>query len=252
MENIVVNHNTEVKIFRTKEELFIDTAGYICASVKHFINKFNRSTLVLSGGNTPKRLYDEISNNFKDLVDWSNVYFFWGDERCVTPDNDESNYNTAKEHLLSKLPVPEANIFRIRGEDKPEKAAYDYEDIIKNYFDVNKVLSFDNMLLGVGEDGHTASLFPDTKVLNVYDKYACEVYSEMLKSWRVTLTFPLINKSKNIFLIAAGKEKSGIIKKVFTDNNGKLPVQKIHPSDGKLIWFLDDEAAGETFTVFKK
>jgi 6-phosphogluconolactonase len=252
MENIVISQNTEVKIFRKPEELFIDSAGYICASIRHYINKFNRSTLVLSGGHTPKRLYDEISNNYKELVDWSNVYFFWGDERCVPPDNIDSNYKTAKEHLLSKLPVPAANIFRIRGEDKPEKAAYDYEDIVKNYFDVNKVLSFDNLLLGVGEDGHTASLFPGTKVLNVYDKYASEVYSERLKSWRVTLTFPLINKSKNIFLIAAGNEKSGIIKKVFTDNNGKFPVQKIHPSDGKLTWFLDEEAAGDTFSVFKK
>jgi 6-phosphogluconolactonase len=252
MENIVINHNTEVKIFRNREELFVDAAGYICASVKHFINKFNRSTMVLSGGNTPKRLYDEISSNYKDLVDWSNVYFFWGDERCVPPENDESNYKMAKKHLLSKLPVPAANIFRIRGEDKPEKAAIDYEDIVKNYFDVNKTLSFDNLLLGVGEDGHTASLFPGKKVLDVYDRYTSEVYSERLKSWRETLTFPIINKSKNIFFIAVGKEKSGIIKKVFTDKDRKLPVQKIYPSDGKLIWFLDEEAAGETFSVFKK
>ena len=252
MESIVISHNTEVKIFRTKEELFIDSAGYICASVKHFINKFNRSTLVLSGGNTPKRLYDEISSNYKDLVDWSNVYFFWGDERCVPPDSNDSNYKMSKHHLLSKLQVPAANIFRIRGEEDPVKAALEYEDIIKNYFDVNKVLSFDNVLLGVGEDGHTASLFPGTKVLDVYDKYAGEVYSESLKSWRVTLTYPVINKSKNIFLFAVGKEKSGIIKKVFTDKKGKLPVQKVHPSDGKLTWFLDEEAAGEILSVFKK
>ena len=252
MESIVISHNTEVKIFRTKEELFIDSAGYICASVKHFINKFNRSTLVLSGGNTPKRLYDEISSNYKDLVDWSNVYFFWGDERCVPPDSNDSNYKMSKHHLLSKLQVPAANIFRIRGEEDPVKAALEYEDIIKNYFDVNKVLSFDNVLLGVGEDGHTASLFPGTPVLNIYDKFTSEVYYERLNSWRVTLTYPVINKSKNIFLFAVGKEKSGIIKKVFTDKKGKLPVQKVHPSDGKLTWFLDEEAAGEILSVFKK
>lgn len=252
MENIIINHNTEVKIFRKPEELFIDLAGYICASIRHYINKFNRSTLVLSGGNTPKKLYDEISSNYKNLLDWSNVYFFWGDERCVPPESNESNYKTAKDHLLSKLQVTEANIFRIRGEAEPAKAANEYEDIIKNYFDINKSLSFDNFLLGVGEDGHTASLFPGTKVLDVYDRYTSEVYSEKLKSWRVTLTFPIINKSKNIFLIAVGKEKSGIIKKVFNEKDHKLPVQKIYPSDGKLTWFLDEEAAGETFSVFKK
>jgi 6-phosphogluconolactonase len=247
MENIIIADNTEVKIFKNASELHLNAAGYICASIRHFINRRGRCTMVLSGGNTPKMLYDEINNNYKNSVEWDKVYFFWGDERCVPPSSEESNYKMAYEHLLSKLPVVKENIFRIQGEKHPVEAAALYEEAIKIFFDNNSLPSFDIMLLGIGTDGHTASLFPGTKALDIKDKIAVPVYAEEMKSWRITMTFPVINHSNNIIIIAEGKKKSEIINKVFNDKKAALPVQGINAHNGQLTWFIDKEAAGIAF-----
>jgi 6-phosphogluconolactonase len=251
MESIIVKHNAEVKIFKDSAELFKDSAGYISASIRYFINNLGRCTIVLSGGNTPKRLYDEISNKYRESIEWQKVYFFWGDERCVPPTSNESNYKTAYEHLLSMIPVPEKNVFRIKGEKTPEDAAREYENSIKGFWEKEIIPSFDITLLGIGTDGHTASLFPGSDAFNIKDRLAVSVYAEKLNSWRVTLTFPVINNSKNILFIAEGKEKSEIIKKVFNNNKNEFPVKGVNPSNGKLIWFLDKDAAGTAFVKYE-
>jgi 6-phosphogluconolactonase len=250
MENIVINNNTEVKIFKNSVELYKNSAGYVSASVRHFINNHGTCTVVLSGGNTPKRLYDELSNHYKESVEWQKVYFFWGDERCVPPSSDESNYKTAYEHLLSKIPIPEKNIFRIHGEKSPEDAAREYEISMKGFWEKEIIPSFDLTLLGIGTDGHTASLFPGSEAVHIKDRLAASVYSEKLNTWRITLTLPVINNSKNILFIAEGNKKMGIIEKIFSSKNEELPAQKINPSNGKLIWFLDEEAAGKAFVNY--
>ena len=247
MENIIIADNTVVKIFKNSSELHINAAGYICASIRHSINRRKRCTMVLSGGTTPKMLYDEIANNYKDSVEWDKVYFFWGDERCVPPSSKDSNYKMAYEHLLSKLPVLKENIFRIQAERHPEEAVSLYEEAIKIFFDNNPLPSFDIILLGIGTDGHTASLFPGSKALETKDMLAVPVFAEKMQSWRVTMTFPAINHSKNILIIAEGKEKSAIINKVFNDAKAALPVQEIKALNGQLTWFIDKEAAGIAF-----
>ncbi len=247
MENIVAASNAEIKIFKNDTELHLNAAGYICASIRHFINSRGKCTAVLSGGNTPKKLYDVISNSYKESVEWNKVFFFWGDERCVPPSSNESNYKMANEHLLSKLPVPKENIFRIPGEKSPEEAAVLYETELEYYFGKAPLPSFDIMLLGVGTDGHTASLFPGTDALKIKNKMVVPVHNENLKSWRVTMTFPVINNSKDILIIAEGKEKTGIIDKIFNDENTPLPIKNINALNGKLTWFIDKDASELAF-----
>lgn len=247
MENIITADNAEVKIFKSISELHKNASGYICATIRHFINRRGKCTFVLSGGSTPKKLYDEINTNFKDSIEWIKVFFFWGDERCVPPENNDSNYRMAQEHLLSKLPVLKENIFRIKGEKPPEEAASLYDAEIREFFGHTPLPSFDIVLMGIGTDGHTASLFPGSYVLDIKDKLAAHVYSEKLKSWRVTLTLPVINNSKNILIIAEGKEKSEIINKIFNEKDAGLPAQQINASNGKLTWFIDTNAAGKSF-----
>jgi 6-phosphogluconolactonase len=247
MENIVINNYTDVKIFKNTAELYKNAAGYISASIRHFINNSGKCTVALSGGNTPKKLFDEIRSNYKELAEWDKVYFFWSDERCVPPSSYDSNYKMAHEHLLSKVTVPDKNIFRIHGEKSPEEAAKEYEYSMKGFWGKEIIPSFDLTLLGIGTDGHTASLFPGSEAVYIKDRLAVSVYAEKLNSWRVTLTLPVINNSKNILFIVGGNEKSEIIERMFSSRNSELPAQRVNPSNGKLIWFLDKEAAGKAF-----
>lgn len=233
----------EIKIYNGENELFKNAAEYICSLINYFINDFNKCTLVLSGGKTPKKLFKILSLSYRESVNWNKVYIFWGDERCVPPDDSESNFRMANEYLLSKINVPGENIFRIPAEKPPAEAAAEYEQNMRRFFGDKSFPNFDITLLGIGDDGHVASLFPKTEVLEIKDKWAAAVYVEGLKAWRITLTYPVINNSKNILFIAAGKRKSDIIEKAFTDKKANLPVQKISPSEGKIIWFLDKESS---------
>ncbi len=233
----------EIKIYNGESELFKNAAEYIRSLINYFINDFNKCTLVLSGGKTPKKLFEILSSNYKESVNWSKVYFFWGDERCVHPDDSESNFKMANEYLLSKIDVPRENIFRISAEKPPAEAAEEYEQNMRSFFGEKTIPGFDIVLLGIGNDGHTASLFPETDVLEIKDKLVTAVYVEKLKAQRITLTYPVFNNAKNILLLADGKSKSDIIGRAFADKNAGLPVQKINPVGGKFIWFLDKESS---------
>ncbi|HEY3250287.1 MAG TPA: 6-phosphogluconolactonase [Ignavibacteria bacterium] len=232
----------EINIFKTENEMHINAAEKICSLINAYTNKHNRCSFVLSGGDTPKKLYDILSSDHKEKIEWNKVFFFWGDERCVPPDNDESNFKMANNHLLSKIPVPETNIFRIPAEKPHDEAAAKYEVALKNFFEGETLPTFDIMLLGIGSDGHTASLFPGTDALYIKDKWVHAVYIGKLKSWRITLTFPVINNSKNILIIGEGKGKSKIINKILYDKTANLPAQKVNPVNGNVIWYLDREA----------
>lgn len=241
MENALIE---PVKIFDTEDALYRYTARDIILLINEFTSKKGTCTLVLSGGKTPANLFRKIGTDFADKVDWDKVYIFWGDERCVPMDDEYSNYNTAYNSLIASINIPNRNIFRIHGELSPKDAADKYEETLKTFFTGEKYPSFNIMLLGLGSDGHTASLFPGSSVIDIKDKWVSEYYSENLDSWRVTLTLPVINNSRNIIFLACGEKKSSIIGKIFKGDIDNIPAGKVNPKDGKLYWYLDKKAAG--------
>ncbi|MBI3399306.1 MAG: 6-phosphogluconolactonase [Deltaproteobacteria bacterium] len=221
-------------------KIFVNLAKKYIASSGRFVN-------AISGGSTPKRFYELLaSDNCSGNVDWSRVHFFWADERCVPKESEESNFKLAFVHLLSKIEIPAENIHRINGEDVSEKGAKDYEDEIRRFFGALDVPVFDLIILGVGEDGHTASLFPDsTKSLDEKTRLAVPVYTEKMN--RITLTLPVLNNARHILFLVSGQSKARVINDILADKGkrGNYPAGLINPVHGDLLWLIDEAAAGE-------
>jgi 6-phosphogluconolactonase len=206
-------------------------------------DKFN---LVLSGGSTPKYLFRYLSNYYHDKIQWNKINFFWSDERCVPPDSDESNYKMAFENLLSKVGIPQQNIFRIRGEDNPVDEAGRYSEVIRKNVKIEKGMPvLDLVMLGIGEDGHTASIFPDQLQLLNDDKIYSDSVQPVTGQRRITITGKVINCARNIVFIVTGKSKSKIAADIVNNksDSGKYPASFVKPVKGKLIWLLDRQAA---------
>lgn len=202
-------------------------------------------SVALSGGSTPKKIFEHISSHDTGLVNWNKVRFFWGDERCVPPDDNESNYKMARLSLFENLNIPEGNIFRIFGEAEPENEAVRYSKIISENVSVeDKLPRFDLVILGLGEDGHTASIFPGNTEM-FYSANYCEVATHPQSGQkRITLTGPVINNAKNIVFMVTGSGKAKMVANIVQDNeeNG-FPASLVKPENGKLIWLLDADAA---------
>ena len=236
--------NPQIKIYKSEGDLFHHAAGAISMLINEFLNEYGKCTFVLSGGSTPKNLYRILgSERFREHINWDNVYIFWGDERCVPPESDESNYKMANDSLLSHIQIHEKNIFRIKGELAPEASANEYEERIKEFFAGKKLPSFDVILLGLGEDGHTASLFPGSNALIENEKWVVENYAEVQHKWRITMTLKAINNARNIAFLVSGKNKAGVVKEVIRKKNPEMPASLINPSTGNLTWYLDKDAA---------
>lgn len=206
-----------------------------------------RFAVALSGGSTPRALYSLLAGaEFQSQVPWDRVHFFWGDERCVPPDHPDSNYRMAFETLLSKAPVPEENIQRIEAELVPEIAAAGYEQTIRDFFRLSGSdwPRFDLIFLGLGDDGHTASLFPGSEALHEHKRLVVAAYVEKLKTYRITLTLPVLNRAANIFFLVAGASKAAILAEVLQEKRGSesLPARRIDPQGGRLVWFVDRAA----------
>ena len=200
-------------------------------------------SLVLSGGNTPKALYELLASpQFRTQIDWSKVEIYFGDERCVPPDNSESNYLMAQTALLSKVPIDASRIHRIRGEIDPAAAAMEYGQMLKSKFTGGGA---DMLLLGMGDDGHTASLFPGTAALNETHHRCVANFVPKMNTWRVTLTYPFLNKSAAVMILAVGAGKAQRLVEVLQGPRDphRLPIQGIEPAGGKLAWMLDAAAA---------
>lgn len=203
-------------------------------------------TVALSGGSTPRRLYQILAEPpCRDLVDWSKVEIFWGDERSVPPDHADSNYRMASEAMLTRLPIPPEHIHRLQAERADrDKAAQDYQNEIAKTFGVDpngEPPVFDLVLLGMGPDGHTASLFPGTTGLREMKKWVTPNWVEKFKTFRLTMTRPMINKAREVLFLVAGKDKTAPLQKVFcgpSDPN-TYPSQLICPTAGLLVWYLD-------------
>lgn len=217
-------------------------------SAARAIERSGRFTIALAGGSTPRKLYELLATpQWSAAVDWSKVHLFWGDERHVPPDDAESNYRMAHEALIDHVPLPTANVHRIKAEEEnAEHAAQEYEQQLREFFnpDVGAWPRFDLVLLGLGPDGHTASLFPGTDVLNETTRWVAAPWVPKFAAFRITLTLPLLNNAAEILFLVSGREKAAKLREVLQDAP-VLPAQFIQPSNGALLWVTDRLAASE-------
>ncbi len=233
-----------IKVLPTLAELAREAAERIVLRAQSAIALDGRFSLVLSGGSTPKALYELLAQpEFFQQIDWSAVHIYFGDERCVPPDHPDSNYRMAREALLSKVPIPGDNIYRMRGEADPQQAAIEYGQMLKEKFDAGGP---NLTLLGMGDDGHTASLFPETEALKETHHRCVSNYVPKLNAWRITLTPVFLNRSDQVLVMACGAGKAGRIQEALegAKDPQRLPIQLISPQSGDLTWLLDAGAAG--------
>ena len=232
-------------IYKTKSELLKDLADYIIAIAEKAIAEKDCFNFVLTGGNSPKELYEMLATTYREKLDWSKVFFFIGDERNVPPGHESYNGLMAKKSILDPLNVAADHIFFVDTTLAPEKAAIEYAKAITVHFD-GADLAFDLILLGMGDDGHTASLFPGTDILGSSEVTVESVFVEKLATYRISFTAPLINKAKNVAFLVFGEAKAEALKHVIEDdpkNTQLYPSELINPIDGSLTWFLDSDAA---------
>jgi 6-phosphogluconolactonase len=226
-------------------ELSRQSAERFSQLVNQSVQGSGRFTVSLSGGSTPKHLYSLLgSPDYKERIPWNNVHFFWGDERCVPPDHPESNFGMVRESLLSKIQIPAENIHRMAGEREPQAAAAEYEKHLQEFFGLESgaLPRFDLILLGIGEDGHTASLFPGSDALNETERLVIARFVEKLNSYRLTLTLPVLNSGAQVWFLVTGASKADAVKKVLR-GSADLPAAKVQPVNGRLVWFITQDAA---------
>ncbi|MGC4032819.1 MAG: 6-phosphogluconolactonase [Tepidisphaeraceae bacterium] len=236
-----------IKVFPSSADLVTTLADRIVAAANAALAAGNMFSLFLSGGSTPKALHQKLaSDEYRSQIDWRGVELFFGDERCVPPTSDLSNYKMAVDTLISKVPIPPDNVYRMKGEIDPEQAAKEYGQMLKEKFmDAGP----DILLLGMGDDGHTASLFPGTKALDethhrCVANHVPHDYIPAGTNWRITLTYPFINRSSEIFILCTGASKAKKIQEVLEGDEPVYPVQRVKPDIGLLTWMLDADAAG--------
>lgn len=242
--------NREIIICRDAAELNKKAADRFNLLANEAAANAGRFAVALSGGSTPKGVYSLLAApEYKESVPWTQVHLFWGDERCVPPDHQDSNYRMAHEALLSKITIPTNNVHRMAGEKNPEVAAAEYEEQLKIFFQLPAGVfpRFDLIFLGIGEDGHTASLFPGTDALEEARRLVVAAYVEKLRAHRLSLSLPVINQAAAIVFLVAGKSKSAIVKKILEANeeSSGLPAARVQPKNGSLTWLMDQDAAAE-------
>ena len=238
---------SSIHIFKTQQELLHGIADYFLKSAKQSIDASNAFNVALSGGSSPKRLYELLSSEqYKDKLDWKKVNFFFGDERYVPENDPQSNSLMAQHSLFEPLKIAASQIFKVNTTLSPENAAQDYFERIKFHFK-EKSIQFDLILLGLGDNAHTASLFPFTSVLKEATASVKSVFLKEQNVFRITMTAPLINQAKNITFLVYGKDKSAAVYDVLKRKVDihKYPAQLINPVKGELNWFLDEAAAGD-------
>jgi 6-phosphogluconolactonase len=243
----------KIRIFDSAGELNSQTAEFIIFLAEKSIAEKGNFVIALSGGETPKKLYALLAESpYREKLDWEKIIVFWGDERCVPENDRRNNAHQAKIALLDKVEIPSGNVHRVPVNFFPEKAAEEYEKTLKLFFG-NKPIQFDLILLGLGENGHTASLFPRTEVLEEKDPGIREVYLEKEKNFRITMTAPMINLSKNILFLVTGRNKAEILNTVLSGayEPYNYPAQLIEPLKGNLFWFAD-QAAATLLSDYKK
>lgn len=240
------------QVFPSAAEMAAASARLFASRVEHAVNDRGLARLAISGGSTPHaafKLLADPAGPFLATIPWDKLQLFWVDERCVPPDHPESNYGVCRDLLLSKVPIPEANVFRMEGELPPEEAASRYESTLRNTLRLEGAESpaFDLVMLGMGPDGHTASLFPHTEGLNEFGRLVIANHVPQKDTWRITLTAPVINNGTEVAFGIAGADKADVLAQVLTGprNIDEYPSQMIRPVNGKLLFLLDEAAAAK-------
>ncbi len=238
--------DNSIKIFRTPYELAEKFADEMVKMINSSSDRKELFTVALSGGSTPELLFTLIGNHFASSVPWKNVHLFWGDERCVTPDNIESNYGMTKRTLIDKIEIPVCNIHRIIGESDPLNEIQRYSDEISAFTrNRNGFPVFDLVILGLGTDGHTASIFPGNADLITSGKICDIAFHPVTNQKRITITGRIINNADSVVFLVTGNNKAPIVEKIIRKSKSavKFPASYILPSEGSLSWYLDNEAA---------
>ncbi len=238
----------DIRVYQSTLALSHAVSDYFLDLADRAITTRGRFTVALSGGKTPNPIFEMLaSRDYAEQINWNYVHVFWSDERCVPPDDHDSNFRVARHLLLSRVQIPIANIHRMRGEDEPEPAATAYDAVLREFFTRRLGIPrarFDLVMLGMGADGHTASLFPAMNAVRETEKWVMAQHVEKLDSWRLTLTPAAINAASNVAFVVTGAEKADILKRVLKDppDPNNLPAQAINPVNGNVRWFLDTGA----------
>ncbi len=241
----------EVNVFSDLTELSHYAANRFAELSRLHVEHSERFTVCLSGGSTPLDTYALLAAPpLSHDIPWHAIHIFWGDERCIPLSRPDNHYTMASELMLSKVPVPPANIHRMRGEaDNPDQAAREYEQMLSDFFGLNpgEFPTFDLILLGMGADGHTASLFPGTPGYRENARMVVAHYVPQVEMYRLTLTLPVLNNAGNVIFLASGEAKAAALRRVWETETGEggsdLPARHVRPSRGKLYWLVDKAAA---------
>ncbi len=244
-----MSSNVEIRILTTPQELFEVAAEEVVRAATEAVAQSGRFTIALSGGSTPKNLFNLLATNARTVFPWDRTYFFWSDERHVPPTDPESNYRMAEEIMLSKIPVNAGNVFRIAAENPDAAAAAEaYEQTLRKFFQLQpgQVPAFDLILLGMGPDGHTASLFPNTAGLQEKTRLVIANWVDKLKANRLTMTLPVLNSAREVAFLASGTDKAQVLRTVLEEDAPpeQYPAKLVRPT-GRLIWFVDRAAASQ-------
>lgn len=237
--------NPTIRIFNHIEQI-AQYAGTRLALLVSEAPEGSCLSIALAGGSTPKTIFSFIAKHFKNNIQWEKVLLFWGDERCVFPESEESNYKMAKESLLDHIPIPSSNIFRIRGEEDPVPEAERYSGIVKQSLPLlDGIPVFDLFMLGMGEDGHTVSIFPANQKLFESNKLFEATENPYTRQKRITATGLLINQAREVIFLVTGESKAEMVSGIIEKKSGyeNLPVGMVFPRYGKLTWLLDKLAA---------
>lgn len=245
---VVMDGATEIILAENPVALAEAAALAIVEVATEAVNTHGRFTIALAGGSTPRATYERLARPpLRERMPWERTWVFFGDERGVAPDHPDSNYRMANQSLLSKVPVPPLQVARIRGEaDDPEAAATEYARRLGEVFESKRgeLPRFDLVLLGMGVDGHTGSLFPGSPVLKEVFRPVAAVHAAAASiPQRFTFTFPVINAAAQVMFLVAGAEKAKVLKAVLGEPNSPLPAAMVRPTNGRLVWLLDRPAA---------
>jgi 6-phosphogluconolactonase len=232
-------------IYKNPDELSKALAEWMTVEIETRLKQSDRFTWVVTGGNSPKQLYELLSSDpYKNRIDWSKLHIFWGDERAVPFDDDRNNARMTYQYLLNSVPVVKSQVHIMNTAVSPGQSAADYQKILQKYF-TNSGNSFDLVLSGMGDDGHTLSLFPNTEVINEKYAWVKSFYLEPQQMHRITLTAPIVNRARKIAFLTFGANKANALKEVLQGkkNVEQYPSQIIQPEEGEVHWWVDEGAA---------